>query len=146
MALLEQAIWGHIWKRTVEKSQTNATSVIMHPLEQEVWGDIWKRTVEKSHTIATSVAMHPPVQTNWGCIWEHTVEKSKCKCNQCDYWLCDLLQTPWRDMTQWSGEKSNIKSSVWLVFIKGKNLKLSNLKLCKKAKEWSIWFYLKVKI
>ena len=32
---------GNIWKRTVEKSQTNATSVIMHPLVQAIWGNIW---------------------------------------------------------------------------------------------------------
>ena len=37
MPLLMQAIWGHIWKRTVEKSQTNAVSVIMHVLGQAIW-------------------------------------------------------------------------------------------------------------
>ena len=74
---IRQAIWGHIWKRPVEKSHTNATSVTMHPLGQAIWGHIWKRTVEKSQTIATSVTMHPLVQTIWGHIWRRTVEKSQ---------------------------------------------------------------------
>ena len=30
----------------MEKSQTNATCVIMHPLIQAIWGDIWKDTME----------------------------------------------------------------------------------------------------
>ena len=30
MPLLMQAIWGYIWKRTVEKSQINATNVTLH--------------------------------------------------------------------------------------------------------------------
>ena len=48
--LLIQAIWGHIWKCTVEKSQTDATNVTMPLLRQVIWGDIWKHTVEKSQT------------------------------------------------------------------------------------------------
>ena len=44
----KQAIWGHIWKRTVEKSQMNATNVTLHPHRQEIWGDIWKSTVGKN--------------------------------------------------------------------------------------------------
>ena len=38
----------YIWKRTVEKSPTNATNVTMDLLEQVIWGNIWKCTVEKS--------------------------------------------------------------------------------------------------
>ena len=30
-----QAIWGHIWKRTVVKNQTNAANVTMHYREVE---------------------------------------------------------------------------------------------------------------
>ena len=48
LPLLKQAIWGHIGKHIVEKSQTYATNATMHPLEQAIWGDIWKRTVLKS--------------------------------------------------------------------------------------------------
>ena len=40
-----QAIWGHMWKYTVEKSQTNATSATTHALIQVLWGDIWKDTM-----------------------------------------------------------------------------------------------------
>ena len=54
---LGQAIWGFIWKHTVEKSQTNATDVIMHAQTQVLWGHIWKHTLEKSSTSATSVIM-----------------------------------------------------------------------------------------
>ena len=36
-----KAIWGFIWKDTVEKSQTNAACVILHPLRQAIWRHIW---------------------------------------------------------------------------------------------------------
>ena len=31
-----QAIWEDTWKRTVEKSQTSAASVILHPLSKTI--------------------------------------------------------------------------------------------------------------
>ena len=77
MHLQVLAIWGDIWKCTVEKSQTNAASVTMHLLEQVIWGNIWKRTVEKSQTNATNVNMHPLRQAIWGDIWKRTVEEVK---------------------------------------------------------------------
>ena len=49
---LMQAIWRHIWRRTVEKSRTNAINATLHPLGQVVWGHIWRHTVEKSQTNA----------------------------------------------------------------------------------------------
>ena len=86
MPLLGQAIWGNIWKYTVEKSQTNATNVIMHPPGQTVWGRIWKRTVEKSQTNAASecdfASCHPSALRTPLKI--HRGQKSD-KCNQCDY-------------------------------------------------------------
>ena len=36
----------YIWKRTVEKNQTNAASVIMHLLRQATWRTIWKNNME----------------------------------------------------------------------------------------------------
>ena len=72
-----QAIWRHIWRRTVEKKHTNAINVIMHPLRQAIWRHIWKHTVEKKQTNATSVTLHPFKQAVWRNIWEHTVEKSQ---------------------------------------------------------------------
>ena len=45
---LRQAVWGDIWKCTLEKSETNATSAIMLPLNQAIWGHIWKDTIEKN--------------------------------------------------------------------------------------------------
>ena len=70
-----QGIWGHIWKRTVEKRQTNATNVTMPQLRQAIWGHIWKHTVGKNQTNATNVIMHPLRKAIWGLIWKHTVEK-----------------------------------------------------------------------
>ena len=68
------------------KNQTNATSVTLHPLMQAIWGSIWKHTVEKNQTNATSVTLHPLMQVIWGRIWKHTVEKNLTnKFNQCDY-------------------------------------------------------------
>ena len=52
---LRQAIWGDIWKHTVEKNQTSATNATMHPLKQAIWGDIWKPTVEKNHDIMSII-------------------------------------------------------------------------------------------
>ena len=75
MHLLGQPIWGHIWKGTVEKSQTNATDVTLLLFGQAIWGDIWKRTVEKSQTNATNVTMHLLRQAIWRHIWKRTVEK-----------------------------------------------------------------------
>ena len=67
---LMQAIWGNIWKFTVEKRQTNATNVTMHPPVQTLWGHIWKHTAAKSQINATSVAMHPFGQANWWHTWK----------------------------------------------------------------------------
>ena len=50
MPLLMQAIWGDIWKRTVEKSQRNETNVTLHSFVQTVLRNIWNYTVVKSQT------------------------------------------------------------------------------------------------
>ena len=42
-------------------------------------------TLEKKQTNAASVTMHPPKQALWGDIWKHTLEMKQKKCNQCDY-------------------------------------------------------------
>ena len=72
----KHGVRGDIWKHTLEKNQTNATSVIMPLLRQANWGDIWKCTAEKSHTNAISVIMHRLRQATWGDIWKRTVERS----------------------------------------------------------------------
>ena len=111
---LGQAIWGHIWKRTVEISQKNATSVILHPLKQVVWELIWWYTIEKSlknqpvwicmlsgkqfeytfentlrrkQTNATSVTMHAMIHPIWGNIWKPRLRKVK---KVESVWLCIL--------------------------------------------------------
>ena len=77
MPLRGQMFWGHIWKRTVEKNQTNATNATFPLFRQAIWGYIWKPTVEKSQTNVTCVIMHLRMQAIWGHIWKHTVEKSQ---------------------------------------------------------------------
>ena len=62
---------------TAEKSQTNATNAILHPLVQAVWGHIWKYTAEKSQTSATSVTLHPLTQAICGDIWKTQWRKIK---------------------------------------------------------------------
>ena len=66
LLLLGQAIWGHIWKRTVGKIKTNATNVTLHPFRQAIWGDTWECTVEKSQTNATNVTLHLLGHAIWG--------------------------------------------------------------------------------
>ena len=48
MTFLMQAICGHIWKRILEKTQTNATNATMAPLGQTFWGHIWKHTASEN--------------------------------------------------------------------------------------------------
>ena len=69
---LKLAIWGDIWKRTVEKNLRNAISVNLHPLRQDIWGCISKRTVVKRQTIATNVTMNFLKQLFWRHIWKYT--------------------------------------------------------------------------
>ena len=83
---LGQTVWGHIWKHTVEKSQTNATNVTLHPLRQAIWRNTWTCTVGKSQTNVTNVTLHPFRQAIWGNTWKCTVEK-KAKQMQ-PMWLC----------------------------------------------------------
>ena len=67
---------AHIWKRTVEKSQRNATNVILHPHWQVIWGNILKHTVEKNLIDATNPTMYHFIQAIWGHTGKQTVEKS----------------------------------------------------------------------
>ena len=63
---LIQVLWGFIWKCTAEKSQINATSVIMHATIKVLWIHIWTCTVEKIQTRATVVNIHATIQEFWG--------------------------------------------------------------------------------
>ena len=72
-----KAIWGHIWKITAEKNQTNVTNVTLHPLMQVHYGHIWKYTVEKGPTNATNVTLRPLRQAIWRDIWKRTVKKNQ---------------------------------------------------------------------
>ena len=74
-----QPIWGHIWKHTAGKSQTNATyDVILHPFTQAIWRYISKHIAGKSQTNATLYGLR-------GHIWKCTAEQKSNKCNYCNY-------------------------------------------------------------
>ena len=48
MPLLRQALWGHIWKYTVEKSQTNAKTGYLRRVFLTIWKcllDIWNKII-----------------------------------------------------------------------------------------------------
>ena len=92
-----QAIWGHIWKFTVEKSQ-NATNVTTHPLMQVIWEHIWKRTVEKNQTNAASVIMPAPTQVLLEDIWRGTMKKG-------EKWL--LPRTHIKDLESYNSNMSS---------------------------------------
>ena len=57
---------------------------LMHSLWQAIWGDIWKHTVEKNQINVNSVTLHPLRQAIWKDICKHRGEKSN-KCNECDF-------------------------------------------------------------
>ena len=78
-------LWFQRERKTMEKSQRNATNVIILLSMLSIWGHIWKLTVGKSRTNATYVTLHPHRQEIWGDIWKHTVEKSQTSENQCNY-------------------------------------------------------------
>ena len=104
----------HRWNPTVEKSQSNATNVILSPFRlhlfgSKVWEHISKHTLEKSQANA---ANH-----QWGFVSsntsilkrhlrKHAVGKNTNKCNQCQYAFSqpsDLrrhLKTHWRKVKQ----------------------------------------------
>ena len=104
-----QVLWGHIWKRTLEKSQTNAINETMPLLGQNFWGDIWKRTVEKSQTNATNVTLHLRRQVIWGHIWKRNLEKSWT--NVTNVTLHFLGQTFWGHTWKCTVEKSQTNAT-----------------------------------
>ena len=109
MPLLVQAIWGHIWKDTVEKSQTNATNVTLHLLMQAIWGNIWKCTVEKSQTNATNQILHPHRLAIWRDIWKRTLEKNQT--NATNAILHPHRQAIWGDIWERTAEKSQTNAT-----------------------------------
>ena len=86
MPLLKHAIWGHIWKCTVEKSQTNATNVTMHLLRQEIWGHIWK--CKKKITFKSFFYKHDEIRF-WGNSKSVQILQKISKC--VGFWLSILL-------------------------------------------------------
>ena len=110
----------HRWNPTEEKSQSNATNVILSPFRlhlfgSNVWEHISKHTLEKSQANA---ANH-----QWGFVSsntsilkrhlrKHAVGKNTNKWNQCQY----AFQAIWGDIWKHTGEKSN-KCPQWDFFL-----------------------------
>ena len=99
-----QAIWGHIWKHTVEKNLTSAINVTLQLPMSVLWGHILKHTAEKSRTNTTNVTRNSLRQAIWGVIWKPTVEKRKT--NVTSVILRALTKVVWGHI--WSGEKLHI--------------------------------------
>ena len=81
---LMHALWGHIWKHTMETNPIHATSETLHPCMQALWEHIWKHTVKKIPTKATNVTMQRLEQAIWEHIWKYSEGKSN-KCKQCHF-------------------------------------------------------------
>ena len=86
------------------KSQTNATSVIMHSHSQAICRDIWKFIVEKNLTNATNATLHSLGQAIWGHISKHTVEKGQT--NVISVTMPHLRHVIWRDILKHTGESN----------------------------------------
>ena len=80
-------MWGDIWKPTVEKSQTNATSVIMHLLMQDTFKNpqwlciLWSKHFEETFK-KTQWGKVKQMQPVWSCIlwfkqFENTFENAQ---------------------------------------------------------------------
>ena len=93
MPLFRQAIWGHIWKHTVEKSHTNAINVPMHAQMLEILSHIWKK---------------------------HSGERLN-KCKQCNCILSGRQSEDTFENTRWRKDKQ--MQSVWLCILSVRQFK-----------------------
>ena len=139
MHALNQVLWKTIRKCTAGKSQTNKSSIAMHPLRRTIWGNIWKLTVEKksnkciqcdyacsepsalkdhlkthsgksqTNASASSETMHPLVQTIWGNIWKLTAEKNQT--NVTNVIMHALNQLLWRTIWKRTVGKSQTNAT-----------------------------------
>ena len=67
---------------TERTRQRNASYVTMQPIKQAIWGLVWKHTVEKRQRNATSATMYPSRQAVWGYIWKYVANKTRQTCGQ----------------------------------------------------------------
>ena len=77
--MYRQAIWGHIWKLTLEKKRTNATNATLHLFGQTIWGDIWKSI--QMQPMRLCICTGRQFETH---LKTHSGEKAD-KCNQCHF-------------------------------------------------------------
>ena len=89
LCILTSRRFEEAFENTVEKSQTNVTSAIMPLFEKAICGHIWKRTVVKSWTNAINALIQCDYASSRADVLRtllkaHNGEKSN-KCNQCDF-------------------------------------------------------------
>ena len=65
-----QTIWGNIWKCTVEKSKTNASSAILHPQIWAISGHTWKDTkIDQAETFQRIYDILLSISIYLSCRW-----------------------------------------------------------------------------
>ena len=105
------------------KSQTNATNVTMPILGQAIWGHIWKRTVGRSQIIAINATLHPCMQWRkvkqmqpvWICLWSLSQHlKMHLGKSQIDAIDVTFENTQWR--------KTKQMQPVWLCLFSGRQI------------------------
>ena len=113
-----QAIWGDIWKHTVEKRQTNVINVTMLPFGQTNWWHTWKSMFKLIKFIKASHGEAEKPNKCYQCDYAssqagnlrthlktHSGEKTN-KCNLCDYASSQAVHLRTHLKTR-SGEKPN---------------------------------------
>ena len=76
--------WYGSWVNAGDHASVFNHNILKNKVIHAISGDIWKRTVEKSQTNATNVTMYSLGQAIWGLVWKHTVRQPN-KCRQCDF-------------------------------------------------------------
>ena len=107
--ILSQRLWELLFS-------SYAISVPLHLLKQAIWGNIWKLTVEKSQTSATSVTASSRADVLRRHLKTHSGEKPN-KCNQCNYASSEASQLR-RHLITYTGETKRIASSVFRIHLR----------------------------
>ena len=106
--MLTQALWVNIWKRTVEKNQTNAIDVTIHNLKLAIWGDIvnthWRK-VKQKQTMQLWIVLSKSLQV---LVFPHSKAEWMMtnRCSWCEYAFSQASNLR-RHLKTHNGEKSN---------------------------------------
>ena len=115
---LGQTSWGHIWKRTVKKSQTNASnatlSIFPYRHVEDSFGNAQRRKVEQMQWVWLCIFSGRPFEDT---LKTHSGKKPN-KCNQCDYACSDpsALRSHSKTQKHFITKGSEPVQSMWLCF------------------------------